>query len=316
MATFQKRNGRITATVRIKPHKPKSKTFDTLRDAKKWAQETEVELKNEKQQIFDHVILRDAMEEYRDTISIKKRGADREISRINYILKHMRCDIPLINVDKEFLVNWREWRLENVSTGTARRDFVLLAGFFTWCVETKLWLRRNPVRDVQMPKDSDHRERVISQDEIDKLCEYLSVDLKDIFLLAIETGMRQAEICGMTWDRVYLEKRYVKLLITKNGRPREVPLSQKALEILSSRQKKKSGSVFNLSPLAASTEFMKARISAELYGFTFHDSRHTAATRIALKLPILDLCKMFGWSNPKRAMAYYNPTASEIASRL
>lgn len=316
MATFQKRNGRITATVRIKPHKPKSKTFDTLRDAKKWAQETEVELKNEKQQIFDHVILRDAMEEYRDTISIKKRGADREISRINYILKHMRCDIPLINVDKEFLVNWREWRLENVSTGTARRDFVLLAGFFTWCVETKLWLKRNPVRDVQMPKDSNHRERVISQDEIDKLCEYLSVDLKDIFLLAIETGMRQAEICGMTWDRVYLEKRYVKLLITKNGRPREVPLSQKAVEILSSRQKKKSGSVFNLSPLAASTEFMKARISAELYGFTFHDSRHTAATRIALKLPILDLCKMFGWSNPKRAMAYYNPTASEIASRL
>lgn len=316
MATFQKRNGRITATVRIKPHKPKSKTFDTLRDAKKWAQETEVELKNEKQQIFDHVILRDAMEEYRDTISIKKRGADREISRINYILKHMRCDIPLINVDKEFLVNWREWRLENVSTGTARRDFVLLAGFFTWCVETKLWLRRNPVRDVQMPKDSDHRERVISQDEIDKLCEYLSPDLKDIFLLAIETGMRQAEICGMTWDRVYLEKRYVKLLITKNGRPREVPLSKKAVEILSSRQKKKSGPVFNLSPLAASTEFMKARISAELYGFTFHDSRHTAATRIALKLPILDLCKMFGWSNPKRAMTYYNPTASEIASRL
>jgi integrase len=316
MATFQKRNGRITATVRIKPHKPKSKTFDTLRDAKKWAQETEVELKNEKQQIFDHVILRDAMEEYRDTISIKKRGADREISRINYILKHMRCDIPLINVDKEFLVNWREWRLENVSTGTARRDFVLLAGFFTWCVETKLWLRRNPVRDVQMPKDSDHRERVISQDEINKLCEYLSPDLKDIFLLAIETGMRQAEICGMTWDRVYLEKRYVKLLITKNGRPREVPLSQKAVDILSSRQKKKSGPVFNLSPLAASTEFMKARISAELYGFTFHDSRHTAATRIALKLPILDLCKMFGWSNPKRAMTYYNPTASEIASRL
>lgn len=316
MATFQKRNGRITATVRIKPHKPKSKTFDTLRDAKKWAQETEVELKNEKQLIFDHVILKDAMEEYRDTISIKKRGADREISRINYILKHMRCDIPLINVDKEFLVNWREWRLENVSSGTARRDFVLLAGFFTWCVETKLWLRRNPVRDVQMPKDSDHRERVISQDEIDKLCEYLSPDLKDIFLLAIETGMRQAEICGLTWDRVYLEKRYVKLLITKNGRPREVPLSQKAVDILSGRQKKKSGSVFNLSPLAASTEFMKARISAELYGFTFHDSRHTAATRIALKLPILDLCKMFGWSNPKRAMTYYNPTASEIASRL
>ncbi len=34
MATFQKRNNRVTATVRIKPHPPKSKTFETLRDAK------------------------------------------------------------------------------------------------------------------------------------------------------------------------------------------------------------------------------------------------------------------------------------------
>lgn len=34
MATFQKRNGRVTATVRIKPHLPKTKTFDTLRNAK------------------------------------------------------------------------------------------------------------------------------------------------------------------------------------------------------------------------------------------------------------------------------------------
>ncbi len=61
---------------------------------------------------------------------------------------------------------------------------------------------------------------------------------------------------------------------------------------------------------------MQARIAANLLDLTFHDTRHTAATRIALKLPILDLCKMFGWSNPKRAMVYYNPTATEIASRL
>lgn len=34
MATFQKRNGRVTATVRIKPHPLKTKTFDILRNAK------------------------------------------------------------------------------------------------------------------------------------------------------------------------------------------------------------------------------------------------------------------------------------------
>ena len=76
------------------------------------------------------------------------------------------------------------------------------------------------------------------------------------------------------------------------------------------------GKVFKYSAKYASADFLKARMDAELFDFTFHDARHTAATRIALKIPLLDLCKMFGWSNPKRAMTYYNPTASEIASRL
>lgn len=315
MATFQKRNSRITATVRIKPHKPRSKTFDTMRDAKAWAKETEVILTNENNKVFDHVILREALEIYRDTISIKKRGADREISRIKYLLKYMDCDVPLINIDKDFLVKWREWRLEQVSSATARRDFVLLAGVFTWCVEVKLWLARNPIKDIQIPKDSPHRERVISDAEIEEIIPYLSNDLKCIFLLALETGMRQAEICGLTWDRIYLDKSYLRLLTTKNGRPREVPLSRKAIALLKEREVNK-GKVFNLEPIDASTEFMKARIASGMLGFTFHDTRHTAATRIAQKLPILDLCKMFGWSNPKRAMTYYNPTASEIASRL
>lgn len=37
---------------------------------------------------------------------------------------------------------------------------------------------------------------------------------------------------------------------------------------------------------------------------------------LARKLDVLDLCKMFGWANPKQAMVYYNPTASQIAARL
>ena len=62
--------------------------------------------------------------------------------------------------------------------------------------------------------------------------------------------------------------------------------------------------------------FRKYRIRAGLSGFVLHDSRHTAATWIAQKLHVLDLCKMFGWSNPKRAMVYYNPAAGDIAKRL
>jgi integrase len=148
------------------------------------------------------------------------------------------------------------------------------------------------------------------------MCSVLSENMKKLFLFALETGMRQGEITDLTWDRVFISKRYLKLMKTKNGRPREVPLGRVALGILQDIGVKKSGSVFGMKPQDVSTAFMKARIEAGLDGFTFHDARHTAATRIALKIPVLDLCKMFGWSNPKRAMVYYNPTASEIAERL
>lgn len=316
MATFQKRSGRVTATVRIKPHPAKSKTFDTMRDAKKWAQEIEVNLKNEKEMVYTHILLKDGLIEYRDNVSSKKRGSKQEITKINFILKNMHTELPISEVNKDMMVEWRESRLEVVKGATVRREMIVLSAFFNWCIEVKSWLQKTPLKDVKLPKDSDHRERIISDEEINTLLPLLSEGTKNIFLLALETGMRQAEICNLTWDRVHLDKCYLVLDVTKNGRFREVPLSNVAIDIFKGVGVKKSGSVFGVKSQDVSTEFMKARIKAGLYGFTFHDSRHTAATKIALKIPLLDLCKMFGWSNPRRAMIYYNPTSSEIAARL
>lgn len=39
---------------------------------------------------------------------------------------------------------------------------------------------------------------------------------------------------------------------------------------------------------------------ARLSGFTFHDTRHTAATRLARRVDVLTLCKIFGWKIRKR----------------
>lgn len=316
MATFQKRAGRVTATVRIKPHPARSATFDTVREAKAWAAKTELEYRNEKKEIFDHVIMLKALEEYRDTVVIKKGGAQREIDRINFGIKQLKFDFPITSTDKAYWVRYREIRLEEVSNSTARRDLQVFKTFFTWCIETKLWLKENPMAEVVLPPANDHRERVIQPNEIEALLPHLDDELRVVFLLALETGMRMSEICGLTWDRCRLDQNYLYLDKTKNGRPRQVPLSKRAVELITSMKDKHTIKVFDYKAQNASVEFGRARLRANLCGFTFHDSRHTAATRIAPKLPLLDLCKMFGWSDPKRAMTYYNPTASEIASRL
>ncbi|HGF9306033.1 TPA: tyrosine-type recombinase/integrase [Acinetobacter baumannii] len=316
MATYQKRNGRITVTVRIKPHPAKSETFDTKREAKAWADSLELKLRNEKKGKFNHIIFKDAFIEYRDVVSAKKKGAKREYTRINYLIDHMNSELPLSEVDKALLIEWREYRLETVSGSTARRELQVLGAFFTWCINTKMYLSESPMKGVVLPSANPHREKVITDEEIEILLPFLKDELKSIFFLALETGMRLSEICGLEWDRVRLDQNFVYLKDTKNGRAREVPCTVAACEIIRQRKGYDDKKVFSYNAKDASHEFMRARIKAGLYGFTFHDTRHTAATRIAQKIPLLDLCKMFGWVDPKRAMIYYNPTSSEIAARL
>ena len=137
------------------------------------------------------------------------------------------------------------------------------------------------------------------------------------FLLALATGMRAKEICSMRWDDVrelYGTARDVKSV--RRGLDRDVPFSPVARRLVARMEGWDEETVFGVSTGTLDALFRRARIKAGLDGFTFHDSRHTAATRIAPRLAILDLCKMFGWSDPKQAMVYYTPTAKDIAARL
>ena len=74
--------------------------------------------------------------------------------------------------------------------------------------------------------------------------------------------------------------------------------------------------VFGLKAASLDALFRRYRVQAGLEGFTFHDSRHTAATMLAKKVDVLTLCKIFGWKDTKQSLTYYNPTSSSIAALL
>lgn len=327
MATFVKRNGRVTATVRVKDHPSQSKTFDTLRDAKAWAQEVEVRLRSEVASNFSHVTLQHALTRYLDEEVPKHRGSKKDTDRVNRLLRELPIQKPITDITKYDLVEWRNDRLKEVKGSSVHRDMGLLSAFFNHCVSEWGYIKYSPIADVTRPQKSPHRERIIQQNEIDQLLQQLQHDdatkpvsigrqVAVIFLLALETGMRAGEICGLEWNRVYLDQKKVYLHTTKNGRPREVPLSKRAIELIRMMNGVNDGMVFALTPSTLDAYFRKARRLAGLDGFTFHDTRHTAATRIAKKIMLPDLVKMFGWSDPKMALVYYNPTATEIAERL
>lgn len=138
-------------------------------------------------------------------------------------------------------------------------------------------------------------------------------------LFAIETGMRAGEIAALEWPCVHLDRRMLRITGGKGAGKtdaaiRDVPLSPEALRIL--RQMEGDGSVFGLTPAQIDSNYRKARRMAMVEGLTFHDLRHTAITRLAKKLDVLDLARMVGHRDLKQLMVYYNESAENLAKML
>lgn len=76
----------------------------------------------------------------------------------------------LAKVTTDDLVQWRDSRLKEVQGATVRREANILASLFTVARKEWKWIKESPMADLTLPPPSKHRDRRITQDEIDRLC--------------------------------------------------------------------------------------------------------------------------------------------------
>lgn len=333
MASFQKTPKGVRVQLEI-VGKRASKTLPTLREAREWARSKEDELKAEAVgELGKGKTLLEALRLFAEKESPKRRGELKEIIRLTAFQKAdhaLPLAKPLVDVNDEDIKAWRDRRLLTKARGSVLRDMTLLSAVFEAARTEWKWVKHNPVREVKKPSKPAHRKRVISGLEIRNVLRVLgyrrgapvrtvSQSVGVAFLLALATGMRAAEVCGLRWEDVretYGTAHNVKA--RERGVSRDVPFSPVARRLVARMKGWDDETVFGIAPGTLSALFMRARKKAGYEDFTFHDSRHTAATRIALsgKLSVLELCKAFGWSSTTQAMTYFNPTALELAAKL
>lgn len=146
----------------------------------------------------------------------------------------------------------------------------------------------NPVRDVPRRKYSNARDRYLSAGEVKRLFEALdkseSPQLKNIVSLLLLTGARKTELLTARWEQIDLERRTWLIPTTKTGKPRYVPLSQSAVEIIEALPRW-AGCPWllpNPDTLKPYTDIKrsweKARDAAGLNDLRIHDLRHSAAS--------------------------------------
>ena len=135
------------------------------------------------------------------------------------------------------------------------------------------------------------RTRTLTHGEYKRIRDNLPVHTRPIFITGYLTGMRRGEITNLTWDRVDLANRLIRLTaaMTKERKPKTVPISKTLRSVLMQLPGRgKDGYIFKylnnpIKDLRTSlrTACKKANVlygRFEEDGFIFHDLRRTWIT--------------------------------------
>ena len=307
-----------------------------------------------------HTTLAVAIRDYRSTTAV----SDADDPILNQHVSNMGAlDVRLLN--HEWADNWITSlkREKQLSPSTIRHHVGALARALDHA-KRKGWTVNNPLRDLRKGyatySDDDgiaaggkrvekKREERMPDHLESTVMKYLdqdikeSEDLRSFFIVALASGMRLSELHTLRVDNVHLTKRQVRLIKTKNGTTREVPISKVAISSLRKQIKtadtfvwpwyaeklavlelRRPGNIDNAKQAKTQTTNMLSTRWARIFaacgapGYTIHWIRHEAASRIfeGTDMPERLIMKMFGWKSWEMVDRYSHLRASTIADYL
>jgi integrase len=216
-------------------------------------------------------------------------------------------------------------RLGEVSAFTVANELTVLRHMLRLA---RKWGYLDRVPDVELPKRPEWRQRYLEEDEISRLLAACRKSrnpyLAAIVIIALNTGMRKAEILELTWERVDLSTSRLTLYKTKSGKPRGVPVNRAVYDVLVALQpdaKDRAGLLFKRSTDRAwgqiRTAFTTALTRAEIKGFRFHDLRHTAASHMVMRgAGLKDVQEILGHADMKMTMRYSHLSPAHLRATV
>jgi integrase len=244
----------------------------------------------------------------------KHKRSLREDRRIlTRLLPAFGAELPARRLTEQLIAQYERRRTGQVSVFTVANELTVLRHMLRL---GRRWGYLSQVPEIDMPKKPEGRRRFLDETEIGRLLEACRESrnpyLTAITTLALNTGMRKAEILGLEWARVDLSTSRLTLYKTKSGKPRGIPINRAvydALVALEPEQARRAGLVFTRRDGAAwgqiRSAFAKALERAGIKGFRFHDLRHTAASHLVMRgASLKDVQELLGHSDLKMTQRY------------
>jgi integrase len=318
MATIckiQRKNGPVfKAIIKDRLGRPiVSKTFTRKTDALTWSKRIEAD--EEEMEAFGSKGLKMTFAELIDEFMLQWTGRDKnQVNRAafwktelgTYKLREINADL-LRKKLKSFQEGkcirgdggkGRSTTLDKPrSPGTVNRHRTTLSGIFAYAVKQG-YLVRNPVARTSCLKNDNKIIRYLSDRERTALlaaCKQSEWQhLYLLVLLAMTTGMRKAELSGLRWDDIDLNRSLAYLHLTKNGEPRVCPIPAatltelKKIKGLGGETLFRGGLLFPGSkkpdqPMEFKKHWFAALEQANIKIFRFHDLRHDFCSQLAMQ---------------------------------
>lgn len=299
-----------------------SQVFDRKADAREWGYRREAEIEAEK--TGKGVQFGQAAKRYLADVSPKKKSAvDWESRRLDAFRAYFGEAVPLLTIKQPQIAKWRDHRLETVIGSTVNREANLLSNLFRKCRLEWHWMTHNPMEGIEWPEDEDPRGIVWNWRQIRRVLRYCqtSQGIKTqqagiAFHIALRTAMRQKE--------VLLAKRRGLLAViddsktTRKGKEITIPLTHQGRRVMD----RYSGTPWVVEANELSVLFHKAALACgvrqpKVDGPTFHDSRGTALTHMARKMPVEQLQRISRHRDINTLInTYYRLSNEQIAARL
>ena len=121
---------------------------------------------------------------------------------------------------------------EGVSNATVNRVLEVLRAILRKCVNDWEWLDRAP--RIRMLREPTRRIRFLTESEAHRLLSELPAHLGDMAAFSLATGLRRANVTGLTWSQVDLARRltWIHPDQAKARKAIAVPLNAEAVELI------------------------------------------------------------------------------------
>jgi integrase len=258
----------------------------------------------------------DAVVKWLEETRHKATHAD-DVARLRWLDKYLRGQ-PLDRISRDVIGQIGEVKARESSGPTANRTLALIRAILRRACHEWEWIDKAP--KVRMFKEWKRRVRWITRVEAERLLSFLPAHQADMARFALSTGLRQANVTGLEWSQLDMQRR-VAWIHPDQAKARKaipVPLNDEAVDVIRRQLGKHSARVFTFKgkPVrAVNTKAWKRALRlAGIEDFRWHDLRHTwASWHVQAGTSIQELQELGGWESVEMVRRYAHPAPEHLA---